>query len=126
MNWRWPVRGHDGSPSPTPSGASFRARKRESSEPDDAEPSRSWYPGSWAAQSVWAEPPAMTPPDGRGYDSSRAGQVSPRRPVGFRPGVDQAVAPGHPAGTRPSRQPRSEEHTSELQSLAYLVCRLLL
>src|SRR2546425_5341847 len=25
-----------------------------------------------------------------------------------------------------SRQPRSEEHTSELQSLAYLVCRLLL
>src|SRR2546425_11043844 len=25
-----------------------------------------------------------------------------------------------------SRAPRSEEHTSELQSLAYLVCRLLL
>src|SRR2546425_9196042 len=25
-----------------------------------------------------------------------------------------------------SAQPRSEEHTSELQSLAYLVCRLLL
>src|SRR2546425_3207923 len=25
-----------------------------------------------------------------------------------------------------SRYPRSEEHTSELQSLAYLVCRLLL
>src|SRR2546425_7722855 len=29
-----------------------------------------------------------------------------------------------PAGLRPT--PRSEEHTSELQSLAYLVCRLLL
>src|SRR2546423_7476809 len=27
---------------------------------------------------------------------------------------------------RSSPQPRSEEHTSELQSLAYLVCRLLL
>src|SRR2546425_7293363 len=27
---------------------------------------------------------------------------------------------------RGSRAPRSEEHTSELQSLAYLVCRLLL
>src|SRR2546423_4911974 len=27
---------------------------------------------------------------------------------------------------RAGRQPRSEEHTSELQSLAYLVCRLLL
>src|SRR3989339_263865 len=26
----------------------------------------------------------------------------------------------------PSKRPRSEEHTSELQSLAYLVCRLLL
>src|SRR2546425_9608414 len=26
----------------------------------------------------------------------------------------------------PARQQRSEEHTSELQSLAYLVCRLLL
>src|SRR2546423_10905899 len=27
---------------------------------------------------------------------------------------------------RPCRRSRSEEHTSELQSLAYLVCRLLL
>src|SRR2546425_8416385 len=27
---------------------------------------------------------------------------------------------------RERRRPRSEEHTSELQSLAYLVCRLLL
>src|SRR2546425_7383669 len=29
-------------------------------------------------------------------------------------------------GDRRDRAPRSEEHTSELQSLAYLVCRLLL
>src|SRR2546425_7215886 len=29
-------------------------------------------------------------------------------------------------GHRPARDVRSEEHTSELQSLAYLVCRLLL
>src|SRR2546425_5223655 len=29
-------------------------------------------------------------------------------------------------GTRPVTLKRSEEHTSELQSLAYLVCRLLL
>src|SRR2546425_4141743 len=36
--------------------------------------------------------------------------------------------PGHLRACRglPRRQPRSEEHTSELQSLAYLVCRLLL
>src|SRR4029078_10947015 len=32
-----------------------------------------------------------------------------------------AAVPGRPAGVE-----RSEEHTSELQSLAYLVCRLLL
>src|SRR2546423_2266534 len=34
----------------------------------------------------------------------------------------------HPRSRSPGvlRRPRSEEHTSELQSLAYLVCRLLL
>src|SRR2546425_1399762 len=31
-----------------------------------------------------------------------------------------------PVRVAPHRQNRSEEHTSELQSLAYLVCRLLL
>src|SRR2546425_7307645 len=30
------------------------------------------------------------------------------------------------SAARPARPDRSEEHTSELQSLAYLVCRLLL
>src|SRR2546425_13058517 len=33
---------------------------------------------------------------------------------------------GRLACTQPRHCPRSEEHTSELQSLAYLVCRLLL
>src|SRR5687767_15709552 len=38
-----------------------------------------------------------------------------------------ATSPGSPMRTgRPSSAARSEEHTSELQSLAYLVCRLLL
>src|SRR2546425_9668830 len=32
----------------------------------------------------------------------------------------------HPKRFHRRRRPRSEEHTSELQSLAYLVCRLLL
>src|SRR5262245_65223738 len=31
-----------------------------------------------------------------------------------------------PAGPSPARRVRSEEHTSELQSLRHLVCRLLL
>src|SRR2546425_5470125 len=40
------------------------------------------------------------------------------RPFVLQPGEQLHAA--HP------RHPRSEEHTSELQSLAYLVCRLLL
>src|SRR2546425_5022126 len=46
-------------------------------------------------------------------------------------GTDQTVGQQH-AGVEPEARgglrapPRSEEHTSELQSLAYLVCRLLL
>src|SRR3712207_7548891 len=32
----------------------------------------------------------------------------------------------HSPGVAPPRPPRSEEHTSELQSRQYLVCRLLL
>src|SRR5687767_15699542 len=47
----------------------------------------------------------------------RRGRVPSSRPAS-RP-------PPSPRG-RPPWRPRSEEHTSELQSLAYLVCRLLL
>src|SRR2546423_6172995 len=43
----------------------------------------------------------------------------------WRVGASVAAGPGRAAATEaPTR--RSEEHTSELQSLAYLVCRLLL
>src|SRR2546425_6247384 len=40
----------------------------------------------------------------------------------------QTIAPRHRRNPGPQRlrRQRSEEHTSELQSLAYLVCRLLL
>src|SRR5687767_15311318 len=55
-----------------------------------------------------------------------------RRGVPVR-GVGGGVLRSARAGARPLRCPRapgrgarSEEHTSELQSLAYLVCRLLL
>src|SRR3989441_7608956 len=37
-----------------------------------------------------------------------------------------ALDPFFKLSTRPPKSMRSEEHTSELQSLAYLVCRLLL
>src|SRR3989441_5746907 len=54
-----------------------------------------------------------------------------RKAVGFctkKDGVICLVAPGSPRcwAVSSSDTARSEEHTSELQSLAYLVCRLLL
>src|SRR2546425_4540792 len=59
-----------------------------------------------------------------GYDAASAGRGPECEPTShFR-------AASHAAGTRMGlsvcAERRSEEHTSELQSLAYLVCRLLL
>src|SRR2546425_3938417 len=51
-----------------------------------------------------------------------AGPVLAARERDARPAV---VRDHHAVGVR-RIDPRSEEHTSELQSLAYLVCRLLL
>src|SRR2546425_6657435 len=51
------------------------------------------------------------------------------RPVGRDRGAARGARNSEPAGgcrPRLARAGRSEEHTSELQSLAYLVCRLLL
>src|SRR3712207_6865578 len=56
-------------------------------------------------------------------------QISDGRSVSFRtaplPPSVQMVTPGY-VGTYNAAEPRSEEHTSELQSRQYLVCRLLL
>src|SRR3712207_8025076 len=54
----------------------------------------------------------------------------PRRALLLRPGVPRAPAALHAgrrvtSGSQPTKR-RSEEHTSELQSRQYLVCRLLL
>src|SRR5438045_178712 len=62
------------------------------------------------------------------------GDLVERRPVGLgvlgpcREGDDERVLPfqGHVLEERRVELPRSEEHTSELQSLRHLVCRLLL
>src|SRR3712207_9195451 len=43
-----------------------------------------------------------------------------------RPGVDRPQAVQDGVAAQPREQRRSEEHTSELQSRQYLVCRLLL
>src|SRR3712207_8723820 len=65
--------------------------------------------------------------------SSDLGPPGPARHAGAAspaasPSPDpRASGPGDPTeALRPTRAPRSEEHTSELQSRQYLVCRLLL
>src|SRR2546423_11342195 len=65
-------------------------------------------------------------------DRARRDHPRPGRAQGIthaRHGQDRLDAHERVAGgdqDRISRRDRSEEHTSELQSLAYLVCRLLL
>src|SRR5438045_6677665 len=65
----------------------------------------------------------------------RSGREAPRLRRGGRqrPNLERrhrGHGPDHPGpqelGRRRGVQPRSEEHTSELQSLRHLVCRLLL
>src|SRR3712207_8932996 len=67
----------------------------------------------------------------------RLGARTPRCPRRLRRGRRRTGAPGHrtrgrsptepyPCRARGGRTARSEEHTSELQSRQYLVCRLLL
>src|SRR5215213_8073076 len=66
-----------------------------------------------------APPPVPTRPDrsGRGPPLRVSGRAASRPPL-------ERVAPALSARAAPRR--RSEEHTSELQSLTNLVCRLLL
>src|SRR3712207_8224861 len=59
------------------------------------------------------------------------GGASPPNPSSFQPaavvrGAGRAGAPGATDSSRCVIRERSEEHTSELQSRQYLVCRLLL
>src|SRR2546425_5458094 len=51
--------------------------------------------------------------------------ATPRPNLPATPGLNPAATP-RPTPTSVAARSRSEEHTSELQSLAYLVCRLLL
>src|SRR5438034_2570144 len=63
------------------------------------------------------------------FRSVKAGQL-PQRPREAQRPRDHLPAPGaddlHQPQQRHRQQPRSEEHTSELQSHSDLVCRLLL
>src|SRR3712207_8452476 len=70
-------------------------------------------------------PEPLTPAIGRDLTLPGAA-ASVQTPVGA--GVDQALFERLRSwrGEQTSRQQRSEEHTSELQSRQYLVCRVLL
>src|SRR2546425_1876855 len=68
-----------------------------------------------------AAPHPLAPP---AVCSALASNAAPdRSPAAAPPSPAPASNLSHP---KPSKVLRSEEHTSELQSLAYLVCRLLL
>src|SRR2546426_2298644 len=75
-----------------------------------------------------------TPPPPGGRGRSRAVAGGGRSGRWTHPGSRCAhpdvtttqIRPAQPRGSRRGRRPRSEEHTSELQSPCNLVCRLLL
>src|SRR3712207_8458879 len=52
--------------------------------------------------------------------------AAPTRAARGRPGGDRSAGPERAGRRSARRRRRSEEHTSELQSRQYLVCRLLL
>src|SRR5687767_15452044 len=58
--------------------------------------------------------------------SNRLAAVAAHHRFSFGRAISETRAAVTGAARRPSASARSEEHTSELQSLAYLVCRLLL
>src|SRR3712207_6991209 len=64
--------------------------------------------------------------DGGGPDRPRLLPPDHRRPVAGDPALGAGQEPAARRRGRRGRGRRSEEHTSELQSRQYLVCRLLL
>src|ERR1035441_729684 len=114
-----------------------RARSRKATgATTPAPPSRSTSCGrrvwkattsGWRPRSAFEErnrrhraPPSTRRQDNDVYDRSRQQHHSPRR------GARRAGHPGRFCQAEGTQQDRSEEHTSELQSLRHLVCRLLL
>src|SRR5689334_24607619 len=67
----------------------------------------------------YADPPAL-----HSFPTRRSSDLAPRRTG--RPRPTRARPLPWRRSARDSRAPRSEEHTSELQSQFHLVCRLLL
>src|SRR3712207_7295115 len=62
----------------------------------------------------------------RRSDVRRCGQTRTAGPMERDRGEGESITSRHDTGARQVGPMRSEEHTSELQSRQYLVCRLLL
>src|SRR3712207_8473945 len=75
----------------------------------------------WAVRKANSSPTTLVPP------AATSAMWCPRRPLGDH-FSDLVVkrGPGGQTSRREKDRARSEEHTSELQSRQYLVCRLLL
>src|SRR5438045_8389302 len=80
------------------------------------------FPYTTLSRSPPPEPPRPAPVVTRPPEPPRPAPAQSKAPE-----VAAVPRPGQmPAMPAPQPQPRSEEHTSELQSLRHLVCRLLL
>src|SRR3712207_7076426 len=88
--------------------------------------SRSFFFNDTATTEIYTSFPTRRSSDLFGGDGGDRPRDLPRRPApaGLH-AQGGGTVPGQPAHPRP-RDHRSEEHTSELQSRQYLVCRLLL
>src|ERR1039458_10793033 len=87
---------------------------------------RRWPAGAYTARTIVR---GRTPEDRPGRSCSqglRRGGRPVRRPRVRRTGWPDGWLPALATVRRSPEEPRSEEHTSELQSLRHLVCRLLL
>src|SRR5687767_15737265 len=60
------------------------------------------------------------------FDGKENLQLTPGATLAIFRAIGEHVRKPEPSDAELVKCPRSEEHTSELQSLAYLVCRLLL
>src|SRR3712207_7444318 len=93
-------------------------------------PRSTLFPYTTLFRSRGGEPPCVA----RSATTPTAGSSTPGRPTRAPPPGVAGPAPSADGGSPPSRRrcspsssaTRSEEHTSELQSRQYLVCRLLL
>src|SRR3712207_7187160 len=69
---------------------------------------------------------SLSPPDPLPIFACKRSRKPPPPPPGHNTPAPALPRPPRPAPLSPGAPTRSEEHTSELQSRQYLVCRLLL